>query len=138
MCLNCILNFDSPLLLGGDKAILVVGGADGTAGTSADILHADGTSWCSKKIFSQATFVHTLSGTTVCGGRNSEGVCVPYQNNTWNQTASIDLRNARKEHSSWQSSAGIVLMGGGDSLRTSEIVNNGMSKDYFDLQYDTR
>ena len=59
------------LFPGGNKAMYVVGGA-GTAGYTAEILHADGTSWCSKKLFSKPHYFHTMSGMTGCGGHGSE------------------------------------------------------------------
>ena len=48
----------------------------------------------------------------------------------------MSLRNFRKVHSSWNSNAGIVLMGGTSSKSTSELVTNGVSQDYFDLKHD--
>ena len=60
--------------------------------------------------------------------------CWLYHNIT--NTSSVSLRNFRKVHSSWNSNAGIVLMGGTSSKSTSELVTNGVSQDYFDLKHD--
>ena len=62
--------------------------------------------------------------------------CWLYHNITW--TSSVSLRNPRRIHSSWNSNAGIVLMGGAyNSESTSaELVTNGVSQDYFDLKHD--
>ena len=110
----------------------VVGGS-GPAGYSAEILHADGTSWCSKKLFSKQLYYHTLSGMTACGGVSINKECWPHHNIT--VTSPVSLRKKRTYHSSWNSDAGIVLMGGAYSTSTSELVTNGVSQDYFDLEH---
>lgn len=131
--------------VGGDKAIYVVGGS-GTAGYSADVLHADGTRWCSKKIFSENLYCQPrLSGMTVCGGchrwtgksptRKKCSTSIEYNNITWSQP--VILRKDRLWHASWTSNDGIVQMGGWLSPGTTEIVKNGVSQDYFDLKYDS-
>ena len=125
-------------ILGGDKAIFALGGA---YSSTADFLHADGTSWCFKdKAYMSSgdkTF-HTLSGMTSCGGSGQlqSTSCFIFRNNAWSPP--ITLRKSRREHTSWQTSAGVVLMGGSNSRGTTEIVNNGVSNDYFDLEYPTR
>ena len=44
----------------------------------------------------------------------------------------------RRVHSSWDSPAGVVLMGGKNSLRTTEkIQQDGTSSYSFDLKYST-
>ena len=126
--------------LGGDKAIYVVGGSGTAAGYSADVLHADGTRWCSKKIFSENLYCQPrLSGMTVCGGchTNTRRKCstyIEYNNITWSQP--VTLRRYRLWQASWTSNDGIVQMGGWISPGTTEIVKNGVSQDYFDLKYD--
>ena len=121
---------------GGDKAIFALGGS---YQYSADFLHADGTSWCFKdkaSMGSQYKMFHTLSGMTLCGGQYEPTSCSIYRNNAW--SSPITLRKSRREHTSWQTSAGVVLMGGSNSRGTTEIVNNGVSNDHFDLKYPTR
>ena len=114
----------------------VVGGS-GPAGYSAEILHADGTSWCSKMLFSKPQYYHTMSGMTVCGGLFIKNECWSVHNITWGTwPGSVSLRNRRQYHSSWNTNDGIVLMGGGYSKSTSELVTNGVSQDYFDLEHE--
>ena len=109
----------------------------GDYSNTADFLHADGTSWCFKApITSLAKTYHTMSGMSFCGGQTEHTTCYTYRNNAWSSSGT--LRHSRREHTSWQTSAGIVLMGGSNSPGTSEIVNNGVSNDYFDLKYPTR
>ena len=127
------------LFVGGDKAIYVVGGLGTSSAYSADILHADGTSWCSKKIFSEYLYCPTMSGMTVCGGcktniRKKCSTYIEHSNITWSPP--VILRRDRTFHASWTSNDGIVLMGGKYSLGTTEIVKNGVSQEYFDLKYE--
>ena len=104
------------------------------------ILHADGTTWCSNPVdmeYIGYRNYHTLSGLTSCGGHEHPKRCFTLDQN-YNWSSPITLRKQRREHISWSTSAGIVLMGGGASPQTTEIVNNGKSTDHFTLRNITR
>ena len=89
---------------------------------------------------------HTVDGNMVCGGRKYTSPykffdnCISLQTGgVWTETHKLITR--RYKHSSWQSSEGVVLLGGWDStigmLGTAELVEKatGNTKKLFDLQY---
>ena len=124
-------------------AILVTGGQD--TGTSAEILHINGTRICDLPPIPMSHYksMHTQSGLTACGGFDSETeerTCITFQSGTWT-TLTENLLYDRDDHSSWVTPSGdILLIGGpGISRTTTEIVyQNGTSMRSFDLKYKTR
>ena len=63
--------------------------------------------------------------TILCGGRSNEEECYQFTPNSatvWTKYA--DLKKERRGHIAWESSQGLVLMGGWGSSTTAEIVNN--------------
>ena len=59
--------------------------------------------------------------------------------NSGKWSESITLVNKRREHCSWETEQGILLMGGYDSPSTSEMVpmDGGQTETTFDLKYKT-
>ena len=90
---------------------------------------------------SQSKRYHTQSGLTACGGYDSatRRSCIKFEDGSWT-TLTDNLLEQRYDHSSWVNPDGdILLIGGGDSLSTTEIVyQNGTSIRSFDLKYDTK
>ena len=79
---------------------------------SVEIIHLNGTHRCSLPDFPNATWGHSQNSLTVCGNsdRMYRSNCFKLQDGAW--TISHTLLKPRVYHSSWQSTAGIVLMGG--------------------------
>jgi len=80
---------------------------------------------------------HTMEEMTVCGGFvTSTGTsCLTLIDGTWQTTTT--LLEWRLWHSSWASPSGVILLGGINSRRTSErIQEDGTSVSGFPLEYD--
>ena len=110
-------------------------------GTSVEVLHSDGSPWCSLPDLPEARFYHTQTGLEACGGYATTAnriTCVRLEGGSW--TPSHQLVEQRYRHSSWASPAGTLLMGGDYSLQTTELLdaNTGDSVMSFPLKYDTR
>ena len=119
------------------SALIVTGGYGD--GKSVELLHSDGTPWCSLPNLPDSRVQHTQSGLVACGGRlgNASTSCVTFSGGQWNTSHS--LLHGRYQHSSWTSTRhGTILMGGRDNGRTTEMLTDtGESQDSFTLKYDT-
>ena len=79
----------------------------------------------------------TQNGEVVCGGYPTVQSCISLTGSDW--TTSHQLVESRWGHSSWSSPAGLILMGGYDSGKTTELLSDtsSSSSPSFDLEYDT-
>jgi len=120
-----------------ELAILVTGGS----GMSGEVLFTNGSSICELPPMPQYKDSHTQSGLTACGGEviGTERSCIKFEDGSWT-TLTDNLVEQRRSHSSWINPDGdILLIGGYDSLTTTEIVyQDGTSIRSFDLKYDTQ
>ena len=126
-------------------AIIVTGGApSNTAGTSVELLHSDGSPWCSLPDLPEYRLKHTQTGLEACGGccKSAYSTCVRLEAGSWTQSHQL-VEKKRLHHSSWASPAGTLLIGGGDDtfrdLETTELLDatTGDSVMSFPLKYDT-
>ena len=83
---------------------------------------------------------HTQSGDILCGGyedHDPSTTCMSYTAGAW--VTSHTLLEERYDHCSWRSPEGVLLMGGGGSPRTTELLSNTDSTTSlsFSLEYDT-
>ena len=80
---------------------------------------------------------HTQDGEVACGGFYTLSTCVSLTASGW--ATSHNLVDRRYDHMSWRSPAGLLLMGGQYSRRTTELLSdtNSSSSPSFDLEYDT-
>ena len=82
---------------------------------------------------------HTMDSLEICGGviTSTRTTCITFTSGQW--VTSHALAEERYSHNSWSTEAGIVLMGGYSSGRTTEIITEGEydGVPWFDLQYDT-
>ena len=106
---------------------------------AVELLWSNGTFLCSLSNLPFRNYQHTQSRLVTCGGREMQNKqsCHTLTNGVW--TKSHTLRKSRFGHSSWTSPLGILLMGGGGSYTTTELLtDDGQSTELFPLQYDTK
>ena len=105
-----------------------------------ELLHNDGSPWCSLPDLPESRWDHTQTGLEACGGGGSatRTTCVRLEAGSW--TPSHQLVEKRTSHSSWASPAGTLLIGSTFSLQTTELLdaNTGDSVTSFPLKYETR
>merc|ERR1711953_1416688 len=77
---------------------------------------------------------HSMEKKMICGGYYNPTSCLTLSSSGWETTT--DLLEGRRDHTSWASPSGIVLMGGGGST-TEKIQEDGTSTYSFDLRYTT-
>ena len=115
-------------------------GSGGNAYNSVEILHANGTSYCTLPDLPDIRYWHTQDGLRACGGdaNGTHDNCVSLTDGQWKQ--SRILLHDRREHTSWAlGDGGVVLMGGIDSGNTTEIISPGSftTTEGFTLKYNT-
>ena len=122
------------------SVILITGGSDEyTELTSVEVLSPSGVPLpCTVPPRPATRSGHTQNGEVYCGGdRWFSDFCMSLTASGW--TTSHQLREERFDHVGWSSPAGILLMGGEFSSRTTELLTDtGSSLPSFDLEYDTR
>ena len=113
-----------------------------TGADSAEALNADRTQLCRLPNLPTIRRAHSMSGSMVCGGYDSEAwySCFNFQNGTW-KTLPFTLQEKRRYHVSWTRSGGNSrLLGGYDydgSSSTSELVSESGSVTGFPMKYNT-
>ena len=132
------------------SVILITGGFVGGVGplSSAEVLSEAGAPLCTLPPLPQARVDHTQDGALACGGLgggiHTYTTCDSFtEQGAWAQSHS--LLGRRKDHSSWVSPAGLVLMGGWDHTdggytdNTTEIVSSrgDTSIRGFDMAHNT-
>jgi len=120
-----------------EPAILVTGGYGGW--TSSEVLFTNGSSICELPPMTQSKYDHTQTGLSACGGYTSDNRrnCIKFEDGSWS-TLTDNLVEGRFWHSSWINPDGDILLIGGTSRTSTEIVSqNGTSIRSFDLKYDT-
>ena len=126
------------------SAIMVTGGY---GLPSVEVLSGDGTPLpCTIPLLPSARFGHTQDGLLSCGGSDERwyvGNCEKFSALAGGWVVSHNLLQPRRQHSSWQSPAGLVLIGGWDdrwdSSRTTDLLSSSdsSSSNNFTLLYDT-
>ena len=120
---------------------MVTGGGNDGAEKSVELLHSDGTPWCSLPDLPADRFQHTQTGLEACGGVDTVSgpvdTCIKFSGGKWKH--SHKLKKNREGHSGWASPAGTVLMGGTESGKRTELLDatTGVSVMHFPLKYDT-
>ena len=124
------------------SAILITGGLrDAQRLTSAEIYNPGTKTSCSLPQLPAVRYDHSQEGGLTCGGGGiaERTTCVKWSpaSGTWVQ--SHTLRQRRYGHVSWATDSGVYLIGGVDSLKTSEKVKvDGSVVESFSLKYYTR
>ena len=104
-----------------------------------EVLHSDGSPWCSLPNLPKHRYGHTQTGLEACGGWGSQmATCVRFSGGTW--SPSLQLVEKRADHSIWTSPAGTLIMGGHYSKKTTEVLDTatGNSNASFPLKYETK
>ena len=115
--------------------------AGGFSGSDLDLVELfnpkTGTSCVITGKLDQTRSSHTGDGNFVCGGIDNGN---DYISSCYNVAtgATINLLNGREDHTSWSTDAGIYLLGGYPSTRTTELVTGDTTQAGFGLKYDTR
>ena len=82
---------------------------------------------------------HTYEGGLICGGREQNSVskyCYQRTGNKWERLKfTITARNG---HSAWNSSRGLVLIGGDHTATATVLVTRHEERKYFDLKHRTK
>ena len=127
-------------------------GAKGSQLRSVEVLHSDGSSWCSLPDLPRSRSHHTQTGLEACGGTTSDAsdhsfdngystqkTCVNFNGGTWNHSQTLYWE--RDSHCSWVSHAGTLIIGGGlgGDSKTTELLNHttGDSTLHFPLKFST-
>ena len=115
---------------------MIVGG--GPTFSIVEALYPDGTYMCQMPDIPDERSRHTTNGLLTCGGDKTPDTCITFTDGDWIQSHTL-LHN-RVYHTSWETKLGVVLIGGGSSDRTSEIVVEGTSTTFegFELKYRTK
>ena len=123
------------------SAVLITGGDPITSRRTAEIYNPLTNTSCSLPELPKYRRHHTQDGELICGGGDSstETTCIKWSPASGTWTQSHTLRERRYAHLSWATASGVYLIGGTQSLRTSEKVKvDGSVEDGFGLKYDTR
>ena len=78
---------------------------------------------------------HTQDQLTLCGGLNSQQTCYNFTEGSWTKT--VSLSEERRDHSSWRSPEGLILIGGegeGSDNSSELITDSGLSKPGFEFR----
>ena len=80
---------------------------------------------------------HTMDSLELCGGYYTRTTCITFSSGQW--VTSHALTEERWDHTSWSTDAGILLMGGYDSGRTTEFISPGVygAVPWFGMQHNT-
>ena len=119
--------------------ILVTGGSGGSDLTSVEVLSGAGTPLCTLPPLPSWREGHTQDGLLHCGGDwPTYNTCSKLSAGGW--VVSHNLLESRGDHSSWQSPAGLVLIGGYYSGTTTELLSSSdsSSSSNFTLEYRTQ
>ena len=129
------------MMILGTAAIIVTGGTHGAR--SAELLHGNGSSWCSLPDLPEVRYGHTQTGLEACGSfraATTKTTCVRLSGGNW--SLSHQLVEGRGHHCSWASPSGTLLRGGEYSKKSTELldVNTGRESSVmsFSLKYNAQ
>ena len=113
-------------------------GGDGTESLKAvEAITTDGTPLCTLPDLPDERRRHSMDGHIMCGGFGTKTSCLLYVAGKWTRFRR-NLMNSRSHHVSWKRPDGdVVLLGGEESKKTSEVVTGSGKQMGFDLKYDT-
>ena len=89
---------------------------------------------CSLPSLPEKTAGHIQDGLSQCGGYGSEMFCQEFSQGEW-RTQNLSQRRVR--HTSWRTGTSLFLMGGMESNETTEEIADGVTRESFELAYET-
>ena len=129
-CYDQIPEFHSIIYISEDAVLIVSGVGIGGIKKSSEVFFPRTGTGCFVQDYDfpvgpYLPTLNTILGKTIlCGGVNNLKECfefTPDSPTVWSKYA--DLNNNRQLHITWESSQGLVVMGGWDSPKTAEMVN---------------
>ena len=105
---------------------------------SVEVFHPGANTSCTLPSLPEGINRHSQDGFIQCGGFGSLQSCHTLNTDTAQWTKTHNLSEEREYHSSWRRADGkILLMGGGESENTTELVSDssGVSTQGFTLKY---
>ena len=95
-----------------------------------ELLKDDGSFWCNLPDHPTYAQRHTQNGLVTCGFPWSPGnkICHTFENGAWTQSHTLQRKYV--DHTSWESSQGIVLLNRG----TTDLLTETGSVDHFSLE----
>ena len=127
----------TPVLLGSRSALIVTGGQLSRYKRLKSVevfVPGTNTTNCSLPSLPENTAGHTQDGLFQCGGYGSEKVCHQFSQGEW-RTQNLSQRRVR--HTSWRTGTSLFLMGGMESNETTEEIADGVTRESFELAYET-
>ena len=116
------------------SVILAVGGINSRK--SVEAITTDGTPLCTLPDLPDKRTGHTMDNHILCGGVYTRSSCLHYVAGKWTKYRN-DLKFKRVWHASWRRQDGeVLLIGGGDSKKTSEVVSSSGHQMGFNLQHE--
>jgi len=117
-----------------EKVILVAGGRSSTQ--SVEAITTDGTPLCTLPDLPDERYAHTMDNHIMCGGGNTQSSCLHYVAGKWTKYRN-DLQFERANHVSWRrQDREVIIMGGGNGKKTSEVVSSSNHQKGFNLQHE--
>ena len=116
---------------------MIISGGGGAL-TSVEVFYpTDDKKSCVLPSLPDQRYYHTMDSLQVCGGWWTTTTCITFTSGQW--VTSHALTEKRWDHISWSTDAGILLMGGRNSVRTTEIISPGVydAVPGFVMQYHT-
>ena len=118
------------------SVIFVVGGKPTKSLKSVEALTTNGTPLCTLLDLPDKREDHTIDNNIMCGGTHTPSSCLHYTAGKWIKYRN-DLKINRSYHVSWRRPDGeVMLIGGAESKKTSELVTSEGHPKGFNLQHE--
>ena len=123
------------------SVIMITGGSPSSEiGKRVELLNPDGTHMCELESLPDERTEHTQSGLITCGGHFTQDTCLifSFSSRTW-QSHGSTLMQPRYGHSSYRRKNTTLLIGGDESLNTTEMISmDGTQRPSIKLNHFTR
>ena len=114
---------------------MVGGGPAKREQRSVEAITTDGTPLCTLPDLPDKRTGHTMDNHILCGGVYTQSSCLHYVAGKWTKYRN-DLKFKRYKHVSWRRQDEVMLIGGGDSKKTFEVVSSSGHQNGFNVQHE--
>ena len=115
----------------------MVGGHPSDSHSSVEAITTDGTPLCALPDLPDQRIFHTSDNHITCGGSYTQTSCLHYVAGKSQVTCRNDLKFKRLFHVSWRRQDGeVILIGGENSRKTSEVVSSSGHQKGFNVQHE--